>query len=197
MSSPTRHAAPGHPPPDAAAHAEEPARRHHRRRPSWPTSLSTIPAFCRPPGRCPPSTAETAVAVLWGFKSVLWGFNSAPQPYFVSYHRCDRMLRLIQVHVPAGQPPEEGTQESQAHYRSISALEHIEQYGGMGSVPPPTSTPIWSRVAHVSPIRPGTATGGSSRCAGSGCCLRLSGWSRLCVPLLPAPRLSRPVRAAP
>ena len=27
-------------------------RRYRRRRPSWLASLSTIPAFCRPPGRC-------------------------------------------------------------------------------------------------------------------------------------------------
>ena len=32
-------------------------------------------------------------------------------------------------------------QESQAHYRSISALEHIEQCGGMGSIPPWPGTP--------------------------------------------------------
>jgi hypothetical protein len=48
------------------------------------------------------------------------------------------MLRLIQVHIPAGQPTEEARQEPQAHYRSISALEHIEQCGGMGSIPPRT-----------------------------------------------------------
>ena len=66
------------------------------------------------------------------------GFKSASQADFVNDHDGDRMLRLIQVHIPAGQPTEGARQEPQAHYRSISALEHIEQYGGMGSIPPRT-----------------------------------------------------------
>ena len=73
-----------------------------------------------------------------GFKSALWGFKSASQADFVSYRGCDRELVPTQVHISACQPTERARQESQAHYRSISALEHIEQYGGMGSVPPRT-----------------------------------------------------------
>jgi hypothetical protein len=98
-----------------------------------------VPALRTVPGNGDSQLArQAAVAVPWGFKSALWGFKLALQPYFMSYRRYDRMLRPIQIHVPAGQPSEEGTQESQAYYRSISALEHIEQYGGMGSIPPPT-----------------------------------------------------------
>ena len=45
------------------------------------------------------------------------------------------------------------SRQAQARYRSISALWLIEQYGGMGSIPPPTSTPIWPRVAHARAAR--------------------------------------------
>ena len=85
--------------------------------------------------------APRRVAMPWGFKSVLWGFKSASQADFVSYRGCDRELRPTQVHISSGQPIEGAAQESQAHYRSISALEHIEQYGGMGSIPPCSGTP--------------------------------------------------------
>jgi hypothetical protein len=45
---------------------------------------------------------------------------------------------------------------------------------GRSSPPPTSTTPIWSRAAYVSPIWPGTAAGGPSSRAGSGCCPRRS-----------------------
>jgi hypothetical protein len=56
--------------------------------------------------------------------------------------------------------------------RSTSALQHIEQCGDMGSIPPPTSTPIWAWCRGSQPDAVATAAGGHHHAPGW--CLRRS-----------------------
>ena len=75
--NPPPRAALEHPRPDPAAHARNLARRYRHRLPSWPASLSTIPAPAGRPGRCQPSTADSPPLRWHGGSSwFLWGFES-------------------------------------------------------------------------------------------------------------------------
>jgi hypothetical protein len=85
---------------------------------------------------------------------------------FVSYRGCDRELRPTQVDISAGQPPKGARQESQAHYRSISELEHIEQYGGMGSVPAGINPHLGLMLRTSASIRAAQQPGGHHRALG-------------------------------
>ena len=78
----------------------------------------------RAPGRVGPSTA---------------GLVRASRPAAAARHG-RRAVPLGDRHRPR-QPTEAASQVLRARYRSISALEHIEQCGGMGSVPPRSGTP--------------------------------------------------------
>ena len=119
------------------------ARRCRRRRPSRPASLSTVPlsAGCLADVRHRQLIADGrgAVGVQVGSMGVQVGFAGRLRqlPWLrsratsgSSTHSCRSTGRRAR-------------QESRARYRSISALEHIEQYGGMGSVPPRTPSLCW------------------------------------------------------
>jgi hypothetical protein len=82
------------------------ARRCRRRRPSRPASLSTVPlsAGCPADVRHRQLIADGRGAV--GVQVGSMGFKSASQADSVSYCGCDRVLRPVQVHIPAGQPAE-------------------------------------------------------------------------------------------
>jgi hypothetical protein len=64
-----------------------------------------------------------------------------------SYFRLGHVPRDLQKDISAGQPHTALASRRKHATDLISALWLMEPYGGMGSVPPPTSTPIWSRVA--------------------------------------------------
>jgi hypothetical protein len=156
------------------------ARRCRRRRPSRPASLSTVPlsAGCLADVRHRQLIADGrgAVGVQVGFAGRLrqlpWLRSRATSGS--STHPCRSTGRRAR-------------QESRARYRSISALEHIEQYGGYGVGPPRRhQPPSGSGVAHLSPT--------SRHCSrrpshAPGWCPGRSWWSWLCAPV-PALRLT-------
>ena len=76
-----------------------------------------------------------------GFKLVLRGFKSASQADFVSYSGRESRTTADSSAHSCSSTSEGARQESRAHYRSISALELMEQYGGMGSARPLPGTP--------------------------------------------------------
>jgi hypothetical protein len=110
------------PRPDAAPHPGEPG----PKTPPSPATLADLaiddPSFLQAtrPIRHRQLTARRRGSI--GVQVASMGFKSASQADFVSHRGRDRELRPTQVHISAGQPSEEGQKESQAHYRSISAL---------------------------------------------------------------------------
>ena len=141
--------------------------------------MTTIPAFCR-------LTADVCHRQLIARRRSAMGLKSAWQADFVRHRGCDRVLPPIEVHILAGQLAEAVWQESQAHYRSISALEQLEQYGGIGSVPTDINpTWIWRRASQPDQpaLQPAAITTRLVWCLGK------SWWSWLCAPA-PALRLT-------
>jgi hypothetical protein len=126
--------------------------------------------------------------VPWGSSRFRGGSTRVPRRHATK----NLPLSRIANGVPAGQK-HKGSVETSLCRRLISALWLIVPYGAMGSIPPPTSTPIWSRVAMSA--RSGRALQLAGRHPRAGLVGALvDPGDHGSSSTVPAPRLNRPVQ---
>jgi hypothetical protein len=162
-AAPARQAAPAHPRPDAAAHAGEPG-------PKVPPSSAKQagpavdgPTFCRLPGRCPPSTADSRPSRCHGGSSRLRRQTPSATVAAIARYTWFRytFLQVNRTKGYAGIPGALQVNLGAGAYRAI---------WGYGVGPPSDINPhLRSRVPHVSPIRPGIEVRMPPPCAEPDC----------------------------